>query len=76
MFGELLSELDEFCGALLRVERSGITCASGHQGGRGIVRPVAGRGGPGVRTPPELFRVTFPNRVNPVSFFIVGGGRG
>ena len=36
-------------------------------------RPVAGRGGPGVRTPPEPFRVTFPNRVNPVSFFTGGG---
>ena len=75
MFGELLRELDEFCGALLRVERSGITCASGRQGGRGIVRPVAGRGGPGVRTPPEPFRITFPNRVNPVSFLQRGGGK-
>ena len=37
-------------------------------------RPVAGRGGPGVRTPPEPVRVTFPNRVNPVTFFIGGGG--
>ena len=37
-------------------------------------RPVAGREGPGVRTPPEPFRVTFPNRVNPVIFFIREGG--
>ena len=38
-------------------------------------RPVAGRGGPGVRTPPEPFTITFPTRVNPVSFH-KGGGRG
>ena len=42
---------------------------------RVIFRPVADRGGPVVRTPPEPFRVTFQNRVNPVSFFI-GGGEG
>ena len=32
------------------------------------IRPIAGRGGPGVRTPPELLRVTFLNRVNPETF--------
>ena len=37
-------------------------------------RPVAGRGGPGVRTPPEPLRVTFLNRPDPLSFFIGGGG--
>ena len=38
-----------------------------------VHRPVAGRRGLGVRTPPELLRVTFLNRVNPETFC---GGRG
>jgi len=38
-------------------------------------RPVAGRGGPGVRTPPEPLKVTFSNRPNP-SFYEKGIGLG
>jgi len=36
---------------------------------------VAGRGSPGVRTPPEPSEATHANRVNPVRNFC-GGGRG
>ena len=46
-------------------------CPEGEQGGANALpgfRPVAGRGGLGVRTPPELLRVTFLNRVNPETF--------
>ena len=37
------------------------------------LRPVAGQGGPGVRTPPEIFQMIFLNRVIPLTFFREGG---
>ena len=40
----------------------------------GITRGVAGRGGPGVRTPPASFKFTFSNDPNPMSFLFGGGG--
>lgn len=37
-------------------------------------RAVAGRGGPGVRTPPSTARPTHTIRLNPMSFSRGGGG--
>ena len=37
------------------------------------IRPVAGQGGPWVRTPPEICRILFLNRVNQLTFYREGG---